>query len=686
MLEVLQKIDEAVLLWVHQGWRTPWGDRFFPWITESEHFVIPLAVAWVGLLVFGGRYGRVLALILALTLLATDQISSQVIKPWVGRIRPCFAVEGVTALLPQVRSASFPSSHATNIFGAATVFIMGGRPRWVWAPALVIASLVALSRVYVGVHYPSDILAGSLLGVVLGAVVFMIVTHWLGLEPAAGGGRRAGTGDRSGAPKGGTRGSRRIGVRRLATALVAVAGIGVAAFGFGGCGSDSGDQAAEPGAGGPGPGGTGAWAGAGAGAIEPGAAAGAGELAPGEASGNFSALPEMHVTVADTVRRGDTLSAMLLRNGLYLRDIEAVLQEVRQGELFSLRRLKPGERIELTCDLDGYFEELRYERSPDEVYVVGRDADCLHSYRTGLPYASYLRKVTGTLATTVDEMLRRAGAGPDVTYELTRIFDSDIDFLTEPRVGDRLTLLIEEKRYEGERVATGDIYFARYEGKRVSQTGVRFVAEALEDAAGRYFTPEGESLVRAFLRSPLNYRRISSRFSRSRLHPILRVYRPHLGVDYAAATGTPVVALGDGVVAFAGWNGGFGRQVRVRHGSMYLTCYGHLSRFGEDIRTGRRVTKGQTIGYVGSTGLSTGPHLDFRVQCNGAYIDPLKMENPPTAPVSEEAWDYFRTTLTTLEAVVDTLAPGGRVRLDQVLQRSAPTAWRRVAAEQTRDS
>lgn len=660
MLELLQKADEAILLWVHQGWRTPWGDRFFPWITESDHFVIPLAIAWLALLVFGGRHGRVLGLVLALTLLATDQISSQLIKPWVGRTRPCFAVEGVTALLPQVRSASFPSSHATNIFGAATVFILGGRPRWVWAPALLVASLVALSRVYVGVHYPFDVLAGAALGTLLGAAVFTIVTRLLPLEPAAGGGRRPAARERRGAPKGPVR------ARRLATALLAAAGIGVASFGLAGCGGEDGDQT----------GGT-----------------GAGEVTGGEAvpgmeapATDLRAAPELRVTVADTVGRGDTLSALLLRNGLYLRDIEAVLAEVRQEELFSLRRLKPGERIELTCDLDGYFEELRYERSPDEVYVVGRDAGDLHSYRTGLPYTSYLRKLTGTLATTVDEMLRGAGAGPEVTYELTRIFDSDIDFLTEPRVGDRLTLLIEEKRYEGERVATGDIYFARYEGKRVSQTGVRFVAGAVEDAAGRHFTPEGESLVRAFLRSPLNYRRISSRFSRSRLHPILRVYRPHLGVDYAAATGTPVVALGDGVVAFAGWNGGFGRQVRLRHGSLYVTCYGHLSRFGEGIRTGRRVAKGQTIGYVGSTGLSTGPHLDFRVQCQGAYIDPLKMENPPTAPVPEEVWARFRATVATLEAVADTLAPGGRVRLDPILPPGTPTACRRALAEEARDS
>jgi len=184
----LQQLDEAVLLWIHQGWRSPWADAFFPWITNASHFVVPLGIAWILLLIFGGRRGRVMAVMLGVTLLLTDQISSHVIKPWVARTRPCFEVAGVEALMAQVRSSSFPSSHAANIFGAATMLSLGAGGWWRLTYALAI--LVGLSRVYVGVHYPSDVVAGMALGILVGATVWALGGA-LGLsgsraEPAAG--------------------------------------------------------------------------------------------------------------------------------------------------------------------------------------------------------------------------------------------------------------------------------------------------------------------------------------------------------------------------------------------------------------------------------------------------------------------------------------------------------------------
>jgi murein DD-endopeptidase MepM/ murein hydrolase activator NlpD len=146
-----------------------------------------------------------------------------------------------------------------------------------------------------------------------------------------------------------------------------------------------------------------------------------------------------------------------------------------------------------------------------------------------------------------------------------------------------------------------------------------------------------------FLKSPLNYRRISSYFSNSRYHPILKIRRPHHGIDYAAPTGTPVVSIGDGRVTRAGWNGGFGKYVEIRHNNVYTTCYGHLSGYGKGVRKGARVRQGQVIGYVGSTGLSTGPHLDFRVKKFGSYVNPLRMDYPKGEPVAEERReDYFK--------------------------------------------
>lgn len=379
------------------------------------------------------------------------------------------------------------------------------------------------------------------------------------------------------------------------------------------------------------------------------------EPAPDEGA---AALREAPVFVAciDTVRRGDTFSALLLRNQIYLRDIERVIREVRRRHLFSLRRLNPGETVEIKQEPYGDLREIRYKKGPDEIYVIEVKSDSLQAYRTGLAYDIYLRKLAGTVKTTVDEALRAAGADPGIILELAGIFASDIDFLTESREGDRIVLLVAEKRYQGQRVGTGPIHYADYSGKKVRQTAVRFTDGGQSHDSESYYTPQGESLRRAFLRSPLNYRRISSRFSQRRFHPILRVWRPHFGVDYAAPWGTPVVALGDGVVSFAGWNGGFGRQVRIRHGSIYETSYGHLSRIARAVRKGARVKQGQVIGRVGSSGLSTGPHLDLRVKKHGNCINPLRMENPSTSPLSEASRDLFLLRVAVLEALVDSLA------------------------------
>ena len=605
--EFLQSLDRALLLHVHQGWRSGIGDAFFAWITNSDHFLIPLALIWLLLIWRGGREGRILALLLAIGLLVTDQVSSHVIKPLVGRERPCFVVPGVEAIISQVRSRSFPSSHAANVFGAATLFWLARGKRW--ALAFVPAALVALSRVYLGVHYPSDILAGALLGLGAGWLIWFCARRL-----------RA-----------------RFGRRR---AIVAALILGC----FWGCGSDRQEATTVP--------------------------------APGDSTPPW-------VTVVDTVRRGDTFSRLLLRNQLYLRDIERLLEEVRTSQLFSMRHMRPGETVSISIDLDGQLRQLQYEKSPDEVLVVTAVDDTLTSRRTGLPYQSFLRKLGGPVRTTVDEALRSSGAGPGIVLELATIFASDIDFLTEPRVDDRVVVLVEEKRYEGERVGIGPILYVEYVGRRVSQTGIQFTVAKGPEAKAAYYTPGGESLIRTFLRSPLNYRRISSRFSKSRMHPILRVRRPHLGVDYAAAAGTPVVALGEGVVTFAAWNGGFGRHVKIRHGSEYETSYGHLGRFGTGVRKGVRVKKGQVIGYVGSSGLSTGPHLDFRVRRRGAFIDPLKMVNPPTAPVPTEAQERFCARGALLTALADSLEYGDAIGWDGNAPVRAPVGGGDVAAEMT---
>jgi murein DD-endopeptidase MepM/ murein hydrolase activator NlpD len=197
--------------------------------------------------------------------------------------------------------------------------------------------------------------------------------------------------------------------------------------------------------------------------------------------------------------------------------------------------------------------------------------------------------------------------------------------------GDNFEVVYDELYVDNTSIGIGKIYAASFNHAGKELLAIPFMQDSVET----YFDADGNSLRRAFLKAPLRYSRISSRFSGSRMHPILKIRRPHFGVDYAAPAGTPVYAIGDGRVIMAGYQGGAGRIVKVRHNGVYTSTYMHLSGFGKGITTGKYVTQGELLGYVGTSGLSTGPHLDFRVSRNGSPIDPLKMESPPVDPVKE---------------------------------------------------
>jgi murein DD-endopeptidase MepM/ murein hydrolase activator NlpD len=227
----------------------------------------------------------------------------------------------------------------------------------------------------------------------------------------------------------------------------------------------------------------------------------------------------------------------------------------------------------------------------------------------------------------------------EIAYMLSEIFAWQIDFSTDLRKGDYFRAIVEEYRGRDEKIKINTILAAEF-----YNNGKLYQAFRYADPDGRvdYYDGTGTSVRRKFLKSPLKYKRISSRFSRRRLHPILKIYRPHLGVDYAAPSGTPVVSVGDGEVVLAGWKGGFGNCVKVRHNGIYQTLYGHLRGFARGIRRGKRVKQGQVIGYVGSTGLSTGPHLDFRLTVRGKYVNPLTINLPAADPVKKAYRDEFR--------------------------------------------
>ncbi len=236
----------------------------------------------------------------------------------------------------------------------------------------------------------------------------------------------------------------------------------------------------------------------------------------------------------------------------------------------------------------------------------------------------------------------------DLILKLSDIFAWEIDFYGIQK-GDRFKIIYDELFVEGESIGTGNIYAAWFE-----HAGKEFYAfRYLQDSAMVYFDETGNSLRREFLKAPLEFRRISSRFSHSRLHPILRRYRPHHGVDYAAPSGTPVRAIGDGTVLEARYAGGAGRMVKIRHNSIYTTVYMHLRGFAKGIKNGRRIKQGDVIGYVGSSGLSTGPHLDFRIYKNGTPVNPLKVESPPAKPIEPDRLEQYKQDISELRLKLD---------------------------------
>ena len=244
-----------------------------------------------------------------------------------------------------------------------------------------------------------------------------------------------------------------------------------------------------------------------------------------------------------------------------------------------------------------------------------------------------------------------ADVSPLLIVNLSDIYAWTVDFFALQK-GDRFRVLYEEKMCDGEVIAVDTVRYAVF-----SHAGDDFpmVMYNQNDGGNVWWNEKGESMRKAFLKAPLNYSRISSGFSYARRHPVTRKVQPHTGVDYAAPKGTPVMSIGDGVVTSMKYEGAGGNVVRIRHNSVYSTAYLHLSKYGPGLKTGQRVRQGQVIGYVGSTGRSTGPHLDFRVWKNGTPINPLKMESPPAEPIKEESRSAFESAHKTYKAKVDSI-------------------------------
>ena len=323
-------------------------------------------------------------------------------------------------------------------------------------------------------------------------------------------------------------------------------------------------------------------------------------------------------------------------------------------EVFNPRLCKPGHRYEVLCNDQNQWTSFKYHTGGIEYYEVHRDtAGAVQAQKVTATSTLTSKTSRGTIQSSLWEAMSSKGIPAEVIMGFADIFAWQIDFLTEPRAGDTYKVTWESMVNDrGDPVQHGLITGAQYIASGKTYTAVLY---RFPNGKHEYFTPQGKSLRRAFLRAPLQFRRISSYFTKRRFHPVHKIYRPHLGIDYAAQAGTPVSSIGSGRIVLAGWKGGYGKCVRIRHANGYVSQYGHLSRYAQGIKTGTMVSQGQLIGYVGSTGVSTGAHLDFRVEKNNKPINFLALNIPDGAGVSKEYRERFaviaQVTLTQLAQI-----------------------------------
>jgi murein DD-endopeptidase MepM/ murein hydrolase activator NlpD len=330
------------------------------------------------------------------------------------------------------------------------------------------------------------------------------------------------------------------------------------------------------------------------------------------------------------IGRNQNLGQILAQFNLPEHSLVQLLQYSNRS--FDLRKMRVGNpyTVFLSKDTLARLQYLVYEHSPVD-YVVFDFNDSVKISVKQKEITTIQKKAHGEIRTSLWDAIKESNMNPMVALQLSDIYAWTIDFFgLQP--GDQFTVVYDELYVDSVSVGLGQIYGASFNHGGRDLLAIPF----RQDSSLSYFDGEGNSLRRAFLKAPLKFAHVTSRFSNSRLHPILKIRRPHHGVDYAAPTGTPVYSIGDGRILSATYKGGEGRMVKVRHNGVYTTTYMHLSAFAKGVQSGSYVTQGQLIGYVGSTGLSTGPHLDFRVFRNGSPIDPLKMESPPVDPVKPE--------------------------------------------------
>jgi len=350
------------------------------------------------------------------------------------------------------------------------------------------------------------------------------------------------------------------------------------------------------------------------------------------------------------IRQGDTLAAIFKNLGL----APALLHEIVNSSRIAakLAHIRPGQQLKLALDDSGALQQIILQRDRISSLNIERTASGYQAEERSREVERREAVVQGHIVSSLFVDGQKAGLSDAQIMELANIFGWDIDFALELREGDQFYVIYEEIYLDGEKLRNGPILAAEFINKGTTYRAIRYT-DSKGDTA--YYDPEGHAKRRAFIRTPVKFARISSGFTRKRWHPVLKKWRSHKGVDYAAPRGTPVKATGNGKVVFRGKKGGYGNVIFLRHGGKYTTVYGHLSRFAKGIKQGSKVKQGQVIGYVGSTGLATGPHLHYEFRINGVHRNPLTVKLPKTVRLPKKEMARFLQQTRPLIAQLDEL-------------------------------
>jgi len=359
------------------------------------------------------------------------------------------------------------------------------------------------------------------------------------------------------------------------------------------------------------------------------------------------------------VKSGDNLARLFKRAAIKPQQLDELMKSGEEAK--TLRNIFPKDIIRVLTDDEGLLQALRYDIDHKSYLMVEREQGALVAKTYNHQIETRHAHANGVIDSSLYLAAQEAGISQNIIMELANVFGWDIDFALDIRKDDSFTVLYEELYRNGEKISDGNILAAEFINDGKAYRAVRYTNP--QTNVSEYFTPDGKSMRKAFLRTPVNFARISSRFTVKRYHPVLHKFRSHKGVDYAAKSGTPIYAAGDGKVIFKGKKGGYGKVMIVQHGSKYTTLYAHLKTYNRKLRTGSKVKQGQTIAYVGSTGLATGPHLHYEFRVNGVHRNPLTVRLPVSNPVPKRYMADFELSTSPMFSQLDLLTRTQQVAL-----------------------